>query len=142
MAFIPANDCTVPYRGMDGTVLQASTTITSSTATTAVEVGKGAFVVEIDVTAIHQESGFDAVIFWVEVNTKAATSTYEQCAALPVGDATGTGIAIGTTGVGTFPIMVYNVRDNALRLNVKVLGSTDSVTYSAKIYPLRDRVAV
>lgn len=140
MAFIPANDSTIPFYGMDGTVLQASTNITTSTATTVVEMGKGLYVIDIDVTAIHQESGFDAVIFWVEVNTKAATSTYEQVAALPVGDATGTGIAIGTTGVGTYPIVIYNPRDNGVRLNVKVLGSTDSVTYSARIYPLRDRV--
>jgi hypothetical protein len=140
MTFIPANDSTIPFYGMDGTVLQASTTITTSTPSTGVEVGKGNYTIDLDITAIHQESGFDAVVFWIEVNTKAATSTYEQIAALPVGDATGTGIAIGTTGVGTFPITVYNPRDNAIRINAKILGSTDSVTYSARIYPQRRRV--
>lgn len=137
MAFIPVNDSTIPFFGMDGTVLQASTTITTSTPTTGVEMGKGLYAIDVAVTAIHQESGFDIVVFWVEANTKAATSTYEQLAGLPIGDATGTGVALST---GTFPIYVYNVRDNAIRLNVKVLGSTDSITYSARIYPLRDRV--
>ncbi len=140
MAFIPANDSTIPFYGMGGTVLQASTTIITSTPTTGVEIGKGLHVIDIDITAIHQESGFDAVVFWVEVNTKAAPSTYEQVTGLPVGDATGTGIAILVEGAGTFPIVIYNPRDNAVRLNVKMLGSTDSITYSARIYPLRDRV--
>lgn len=141
MAFINADDYTIPWYGVDGTSLQASTTITTSTAATAVEVGKGLFCVVITVTAVHQESGFDNVAFWIEANTKAATSTYTQLACLPVGDATGVGIAIGSTGVGSFPIFVFNPYDNGIRINAKVLGSTDSVTYSAAIYPIRDRVA-
>lgn len=135
MAFINADDSTIPWKGVDGTVLQASTTITSSTNTTGVEVGKGKFVVVITTTAIHQESGFDNVSFWVEANTKAATTTYTQLACLPIGDATGVGVAIGSTGVGSFPVYINNPYDYQIRLNVDVLGSTDSVTYSAKIYP-------
>lgn len=141
MAYMNANDDTVPFYGVDGTVLQASTTITTSTATTGVEVGRGLFCIVITITAIHQESGFDNVCFWVEANTKLTTATYEQIGALPVGDATGVGVAIGTTGVGAFPIYVFNPHDYLIRLNTKVLGSTDSVTYSAAIYPLRGRVA-
>jgi Tfp pilus assembly protein PilX len=141
MAYINADDHSIPWYGVDGTALQASATITSSTAGTAVEMGRGLFCVVITVTAIHQESGFDNVAFWIEANTKAATSTYAQIGAVCVGDATGVGVAIGTSGVGSFPIYVFNPYDNGIRVNAKVLGSTDSVTYSAKIYPLRGRVA-
>jgi len=137
MAWIPSNDFNTPWDGVDGTALQASTTITSSTNSTGVEVGKGIFVVKIAVTAIHQESGFDNVMFWIESNTKGATTTWEQCACLAIGDATGVGVALGTTGVGTYPVAVINPNDNQIRLNVDVLGSTDSVTYSATIYPIR-----
>jgi hypothetical protein len=137
MAWIPSNDFNTPWDGVDGTVLQASTTITASANTTGVEMGKGIYVVKIDVTAVHQESGFDNVMFFVESNTKGATSTWEQIASLPIGDATGVGVALGSTGVGTFPVAAINPNDNAIRLGVYVLGSTDSITYSAKIYPIR-----
>ena len=136
MAWQRATDLQVPFRDMGGTVLQASTTITSSTASTGVELGKGLMAIEIKVTAVHQESGFDAVIFYAEANTKADTSTYEQFSEKAIGDATGIGIAFGT---GTYVIYGNNDNDNDVRINCKMQGSTDSITYSAKAYPLRGR---
>lgn len=134
MAWQRANDETIPWRDVDGTVLQASTTNTSTTQSTAVELGKGSFIVEFKVTAVHQESGFDSVILWVESNTKADTTTYVQIGAMPIGDATGIGVAQTT---GTFGVPVDNYNDNGVRINCAMQGSTDSITYSAKAYPRR-----
>ena len=134
------NDITIPWRTMGATALQASTTITSSTQSTGVFCGRGVFEVAINVTALSTGVGFDIVIFYVERNTLAATTTWQQIGALPVGDQTGVGLS--NQGVDNYYFAVHNSGDNQIRINAQVLGSAASVTYSADIYPLRDRTTV
>ncbi len=135
MAWQLHNDESVAWRTMGATALQASNTITSSTQTTAVVVGRGTFEVEILVTALSLGTAFDIVIFYVERNTLASTTTWFQIGALPIGDATGVGLS--AQGVDNYHFSVTNTGDHQLRLNVQMLGSAASVTYSANLYPHR-----
>ena len=78
MAWQAVDRTNTGYYTNDGTSLQASTTITSSTASTGVFVGRGVFDIVIDVTAYRGESAFDNIIFWVQRNTAAATTTWQE----------------------------------------------------------------
>jgi hypothetical protein len=140
MAWQAHTDESVAFRTMGATVLVASNTIVTSTQTTAVFVGRGAFEVEILVTALSTGTAFDIVIFYVERNTAAATTTWQQIGALPIGDATGVGLS--AQGVDDYHFAVMNTGDYQTRLNVQVLGSAASVTYSANVYPLRTKEAI
>jgi len=127
-----------PYKGMGAKALQASTTITTSTATTAVFVGKGRLDIEIDVTAFSKGTGFDTVNFLVQANTSSASTTWVEIGQLVIGDATGLGSAFD---VDNYVISVNNLQDNQIRIYAYVNGSAASVTYSANAYPLRDKSA-
>jgi len=137
MTWQGSTDFEIPFRTMGAKALQASTSITSSTATTAVFVGKGLFAITIDVTALSLGgAAFDTVNFLVQRNTLAATTTWQEIGMLVVGDATGLGAALG---VDTYTIFVNNTGDNQVRIYAYVNGSTVSVTYSADIYPVRSK---
>lgn len=119
----------------DGTTLKSSGAVTvSGTAETAVEVGKGDFTVEIDVTAITQGTGSDHALIVVEANTAAATTTWAEIGNLSLGDAGGTGRAVAI-GVDTYTIGVKNQGDYQVRIKTYLVGSTSSVTFSAVAYP-------
>jgi hypothetical protein len=134
------NDITIAWRTMGATALQAAVTITTSTQSTGVFCGRGLFEVVINVTALTTGVGFDIVIFYVERNTIAADTTWQQIGALPVGDVTGVGLS--NQGVDNYYFAVHNSGDYQLRINAQVLGSAASVTYSADIYPVRSRITV
>lgn len=135
---VDTTDAAIPYRGVDGTVLQASTTDTTDTDSTGVFTGKGLMCIELIVTALVElPTGADRVIFHIESNTKAATSTWLEIANHTIGDVLGAGRALGT---GTYAIYVNNQQDNQLRIGTELYSSTSSVTWSAKVYPLRRRV--
>lgn len=137
MAWQGSTDFEIPFRTMGSKALQASTTITSSTATTAVFCGKGLFAIEIDVTALSLGgAAFDTVNFLIQANTLAATTTWQEIGMLVVGDATGLGAALG---VDTYMIFVNNCSDNQIRIYAYVNGSTVSVTYAAEITPVRSK---
>ena len=140
MAWQAANDITIPWRTMGATALQASVTITTTTQSTPVFCGRGVFEVAIDVTALTLGTGFDVVVFYVERDSIASTTTWQQIGMLAVGDATGVGLS--TQGVDSYYFAVHNSSDNRIRINAYVLGSAASVTYSADIYPLRSRITV
>jgi len=132
------NDWSMPWRNTDSTTaLAASNRITSDTTTTAVFVGKGLFAIEILVTETHFETGYDAIFFYVEANTVAASSTYVQLDCLPIGDSAGVGFA---NNVGNYVLIVNNIQDNQIRLNIKFKGSSDGVTYSSKATLIRDKL--
>jgi hypothetical protein len=137
MAWQVNNDHSVPYRSMGQKDIQASTTITATTTTSALFVGKGLFNVEVDVTALSLGTGFDVVAFYVERNTIASTTDWKQCGLVMVGDVTGTGLS--DQGVDNYNFPINNTGDNQIRINALVLGSATSVTYSAKVSPLRDK---
>ena len=135
MAWQANTDSSIAWRTMGATVLQASTTITTSTQSSGVFAGRGLFEIEIDVTALSVGVGFDIVLFWIERNTAASTAVWQQIGCLAIGDATGVGLGAQTTD--NYHFLVQNTGDNQLRINAQVLGSASSVTYSANIYPAR-----
>jgi len=136
MAWQAINDISRPWNVNGETVLQASTTITTSTNSTGVFVGRGLMAVKIDVTALELGDGFDSVCFYVEANSSAASTTWEQIGVIVAGDVTGIGVA---QGVDTYQVIVNNVQDNQVRIGAYVLGSAASVTYSASVTPIRSK---
>lgn len=137
MAWQVNNDYSVPYRSMGQVDLQASTTITTTTQSTAVFVGKGLLNVEVAVTALSTGTAFDIVAFYIERNTAAAPTVWQQCGMVIVGDETGTGLS--NQGVDNYNFPVNNTGDHQMRVNAVLLGSASSVTYSAKVSPLRGK---
>ena len=128
----------VPWHN-GGTALQAAATITTDTASTAVVIGNGRFDVVIDVDALTLGTGGDLIVFDIEANSLAATSTWKSIGNLVLGDATARGQAM--TATGDYKISVDNQSDYQIRLYVYLTGSASSLTYSAYAYPIRDRVA-
>jgi len=125
----------------DGTVLVASNKIAASTQTAGLEVDTGRYDVVVDVTDFELGVSYDTCIVYVEANSADATTTWQQLpGALVLGDAAGAGPLLSATG--TFKLCIDNQKDSSIRLNIQFLGSTQSLTYSAKVYPLRDRVGV
>jgi hypothetical protein len=128
----------VPWHN-GGTALQAAATITTDTASTAVVIGNGRFDVVIDVDALTLGTGGDLIVFDIEANSLAATSTWYSIGNLVLGDATSRGQAM--TATGEYKISVDNQSDYQIRVYAYLTGSASSLTYSAYAYPIRDRVA-
>jgi hypothetical protein len=112
-----------------GIVLTASATITGDGSGSSIAVGKGIWDAKIDITV--EDIALDGTnnwLFFIEANTKAATTTWIQLACLPAD-----GVVIDA--IGAYMLTFKNPYDHQVRLRWKETG-TASLTFSSNLFPV------
>lgn len=115
-----------------GTVLQAATTITAGADSTGVLLAEGRYKVVIDATAVCIDTSDEIYNILIQANTKEATSTWIDKGQLVLGDVA---VTLVEQLVAKYVIPVHIKENNLVRISVKMAGTAESLTYSAKIYP-------
>ena len=135
-----ANIATAPrLEAIGGITLHAAGAIVATTADTAVFVDKCSFMCETDWSACDVTSSDEFYLLTIEANTLAAPTTWNVIAqplCLSVGAHNAS--AGDATGTGQMRIGVDNPYNNQIRTKIWIVGTTPSINFVTKIYPLKD----
>ena len=115
--------------------LKASGAEAVSTDNTAVEIGKGQYRIDFVVTAIDVASTDEFYNLNLEVNTRAATTTWKILGSVCIGTDGATAQDADDT-TGTYSLIVNNPYDYQIRVASKIAGTSPSITYAVNAYPL------
>lgn len=109
---------------LGGQTLKAAGLVTTTANATAVDLGRGRFLLEINTTAIDADATDDLYLVKVQANTEAATSTWVDITPkMAWGNTTATGDTDGTDAVGKDYIEVWNPNDHQVRVRTIVVGT-------------------
>lgn len=121
-----------------GTTLKAAGLVAADTNETGVFIGRGWFIVRIATTAVEIASNDELFNIYLEANTIAADTTWDQLGGNVVLGATEvTGGQPDSTDAGTYDICVFNPHDHQVRIVTKVNGTIASgINFTATAYSL------
>lgn len=123
--------------GIGGQVLKAAGAITSTTAQTAVTVGRCEFEVQADWTACKISANDETYLDVIEANTVAAPTVWNRIGVLNLLGAVEIVVEGDATATGSVRAAFRNPYDYQVRLKTWIAGTLPSVNHAAKLYPMR-----
>lgn len=132
---------TWPGTGKLGAVaLKATGLVATTTAETAVEVGKGKMRIESTISAIEVASNNELYIAVLEANTRSATSTWYEIATLFARGAQEVTGRSADDSADAEEVIADNPYDYQVRVKTYVVGSVGTgVNYTVNAYGLLDK---
>lgn len=121
----------------NGEVLKAAALVAADTAETAVFLGRGLFLIELEWTACEIASNDELYVVQFQHNTVADASTWLDGVTLSFGATEVTGGAADTAAAGKLVFALWNPYDNQVRVNTFVSGTIASgMNFGVKAFPI------